>query len=115
MDKKTKLILKIGLVLVVLVIITTYYKVFIKHNYLVDIEVPCNPSLEYCFIGEFDSESDDTCIDNSYSYKLIEKKAYSAMTCTEEDWDCLACKKNDIDCEIIDCDPENGDTCTAGI
>ena len=115
MDKKTKLVFKIGLVLILLVIIATYYKVFIRHDYLVDIEVPCDPNLEYCFIGECDSESDNTCINNSYNYKIIETKAYSAIPCADGDFDCLSCKESEENCEMIDCDPEIGDTCTTGI
>lgn len=115
MDKKTKLILIVSLVLFVFVIITTYYKIFVKHDYLVDIEVPCDSSLEYCFVGECDSLSDDTCIDNSYNYKTIEKKAYSAMICADEDWDCLICKENENNCKIIGCDPEIGDICTESV
>ena len=115
MDKKTKLVFKIGLVLIVLVIITTYYKVFIKHDYLVDIEIPCDPNVEYCFIGECDSESDNTCIDNSYNYKIVEKKAYSAMLCADGDLNCLLCKESEVNCEIINCDSEITNNCAISI
>lgn len=115
MDKKTKLVFKIGLVLIILVIVSTYYKVFIKHDYLVDIEIPCDPNLEYCFVGECDSLSDDTCIDNSYNYKIVEKKAYSAMKCLDGDFECLSCKGDEINCSNIDCDPDTGDICTKSV
>jgi len=109
MDKKTKTIFKIGLVLILLTIVITYYNIFIRHNYFVDIEVSCDPSLEFCFVGDCDSSVDDTCINNKYSYKLIEKKAYSAMQCQEGDEDCLSCKENETKCKVINCDPKNND------
>lgn len=106
MNKKTKIILIITSILILIVLLINYYKIFIIHNYKISFEVPCDPNIENCFVLECDQDAIDDCtnVPNEY-YKLIERKVSGVNVCKENDFDCLACKEEDSECNTVLCDP----------
>lgn len=55
---------------------------FVRHNYLVDADVPCNPATERCFVADCTPENDLGC--DTSPYKKVEIRASNAPTCLEE-------------------------------
>lgn len=58
--------------MVLLMVFATYYRIFIKRDYLIKMEVNCDPTKEICLIKESDEENA-----SPVHYKIIEQKAYS--------------------------------------
>ncbi|MDQ5954224.1 MAG: hypothetical protein QG583_152 [Patescibacteria group bacterium] len=107
MVKKVKNLYLIILVIICLVVIFTFYKIFILRDYLISYQVACDPNTESCFILECDQEEGEDCnIDESEKYfKLVEKKAFNAVKCSSGDVNCLLCQGNEMDCTTTMCDP----------
>lgn len=110
MDKKSKIIFTITLVLVIIVFFLNYYKIFIIHNYKISFEAPCDPYTESCFILECDPEINEDCtnVPTEY-YKLIERKVSDIISCKNDDFDCLSCRTNESNCKITNCDPSQAE------
>lgn len=109
MDKKTKILIVLFLVIVSVAISFSYKKYFLERDYLISAEVPCDPSLEICFIGYCDSETEE-CEEETFYYKRIEGIARSLPTCDPNYEDCplLWCgKRGNHACVDISCDAES--------
>lgn len=121
MDKKSKILLFSFFSIIIIVTGISYYKYFILKDYLIEIEVDCNPKLEKCFIYECDPSVDEECPKNvkkriSY-YKIIRKKANTIPNCDPNSENCsaLKCNKSE-DCEEVLCDEANlqeGERCSS--
>ena len=111
MNKKTKILYIVTLTFIFFIVVITFYKVFILHDYLISYEVSCDPSVENCFIVECDQETGEGCdvSDSEKYYKLVEKKEFNAIKCPSDDSNCLLCQKDETDCTITLCDPSTGE------
>lgn len=112
MDRYSKIIFGLLIVLVVFSIAATYYRVFVKEDYLISAEISCDPQVESCFVwpGE-DGEAD------SY-YKIIKKKAANIPFCDPHVGECpeLSCDEGEAECQIINCEQAElgeGEECSA--
>lgn len=54
----------------------------LRHNYLVDANVPCNPATEKCFASDCSPKDDLSC--DTSPYKKVEIRASAAPACMEE-------------------------------
>jgi hypothetical protein len=117
MDKKTKVLFIVLILLLIASVGATFYRYMIQKDYLIFAHVECNPQEESCFYypcEEGDSECDPTAIEY---YKKITKKAFNIEICNTEDEDCnpLVCKNGEKDCEITTCTVDNieeGESCS---
>lgn len=120
MDKKSKILLAIFVVLIAISTIITYYKIMIKRDYMIEAQIDCDPETESCFIYKCDPEQEE-CTgnpeeDTSY-YKIINKNASRVSVCDSGSEECqpLVCGVDEPDCEITLCSPEDssGDSCSS--
>ncbi len=78
-------------VLILISIILTYIRIFIKKDYMIMSEVSCDSSVESCFVHtpeELCEESEDfSCVENTEEvfYKIIYKKASNIEYCNPSD------------------------------
>jgi len=102
-----KYLYKIIIIISILILVLfTYYNIFISHNYHISYEVPCNPFNESCFIRECNEETSEDCADENLNkyYKVIERKVFNSFKCEKDDYACLTCPKYEIDCNTVICD-----------
>jgi len=117
MDKKTKVLFIVLILLLVVSIGATFYRYMIQKDYLIFAHIKCNPRSESCFYlpcTEGDSTCDSTAIEY---YKKITKKAFNIEMCNTADEGCnpLVCKNGEKDCEITTCSVDNveeGESCS---
>lgn len=108
-----KIFYTVLVLLIVVSVATTFYKIVILKDYQIVAEVSCDQTIEKCF-QYTDEESGEV----SY-YKLISKKASDIVACeaTEEKLGCteeLSCVDGEENCSYTYCDPENlaeGEVC----
>jgi hypothetical protein len=97
--KYTLYVLLIGLIL------ASYYRFMVLRDYYVAYEVSCDPHTQDCFIGC----EDDAC-EVSYSYALIERKASVVYDlCGNDIIDCIKadfCMDDEPECNVTMCTPE---------
>ena len=101
MGLKSKILLFPTLLLVFLSVVSTYYKTLHEHNYMLLVEVPCDPVLESCYFYKDDQAGEDIF------YKTVEKPAYSYPDCNPSDENCLesiVCTENEASCSVNTCD-----------
>jgi len=91
--------------LLLLLIASGYFRFIVLNDYLVTYEVPCDSTMEACFIGC----DDEACLD-TYHYSMIERKAYAVRAqCGTSILDCSAanvCDVNEKSCHLTLCDPD---------
>ena len=108
MDRKSKILSIVLVLMIVWSVWATYDRIVIKHDYLVSIEVPCDPITESCFVLE--EEGEDT-----YFYKIVEKSAYNLPECDPTDESCLesiVCVFDEVGCTLIYCDVSLNENCS---
>ncbi len=117
MDKKSKILICVFVIALILSVGATYYRYVIKRDYIIFAHAPCDPKTESCFYVPCE-EGDTECIpaDIEY-YKKINKKAFNIELCDSESPDCkpLVCKDGEKDCKIASCTEENveeGESCS---
>lgn len=114
MDKKSKWLLIVFVILIIGSVSATFYKYFISLNYLVQSEIPCDPRIESCFVwrcGADGEECNGNPDEDIYFYKLISKKAYNYPNCDPNtDENCVVkCQLGEQDCQETICDESNLD------
>lgn len=112
MDRYSKIILGVLIVLVVFSVVATYYRVFINEDYVISAQISCDFQTESCFVVPADEGEGET----SY-YKIIKKKAANIPFCNPHVGECpeLSCEQGEIDCEVINCDAtklSDGESCS---
>ena len=106
MENRTKKLLTLAVILIITVVLITFYKIYILHAYSITLEIPCDPNTEMCFFYECDLNNDTSCLNSEVEYyKILKKNAASILKCKEKDYDCLNCKNNEKKCSITFCDP----------
>jgi hypothetical protein len=94
---------------IVTVVIITFFKYFITRDYIIQAEADCDPMTENCFIYECVPGVDEDCTDDpedpeaklSY-YKIVDKKAYLIP----------GCDPNDENCDALNCQGMDKENCT---
>ncbi len=114
MNKKTKTILIIIGLLVVIAAASAYYKIMIQKDYVTEEQIDCDPTTEKCFIWSCDpraTEEADKCTGDAemdvWYYKLAERNAANVMLCDSsenEDCDPWECLPGEKDCSVTLCD-----------
>jgi hypothetical protein len=112
MDIKSKILLGILGVVIVLSVSTSYYRFLVLHDYVIETEIDCDPTYESCFTWECDSESEE-CTGNPeediWYYKLAYRNAKNIPACDLNDETCnqFACPEGgEADCVEILCSQE---------
>lgn len=117
MDKKSKIFLAVFLLLLLLSIGATFWRIVIRKNYVITAQLDCDPTVEKCFIWRCDPEStseDEACTgDPEYDvwyYQIAKRNAANIPNCNPEDEECdpFACDEGEKDCEIVLCDEATG-------
>jgi hypothetical protein len=108
MDKKSKILVWIFVIALIISVGATYYRYIIKNDYIIYAHAPCDPKIESCFYVSCERMDCPAEADIEY-YKKINKKAFNIEICDSENPDCkpLVCKENEADCEITNCSEEN--------
>jgi hypothetical protein len=91
-----------------LLIISSYYNFFIKNNYEVTKQVPCDPKLNSCFVSDCAS-NDSTCDSKTTYMKITAPSKYAGS-----DYDGFSCVSGDLHCQIITCSADtvqDGEKC----
>lgn len=121
MDKKSKILVGVFVLLITASIAATYWRVFLKKDYMISAQVDCDPATEACFIWECDPETPGECTgdpeEDIWYYEIIKKKAANIPDCDPEDENCeaLVCQEGETDCEYILCSSETaseGEKCS---
>lgn len=120
MDRKSKILLLVFIILIIASVVVTYYKIMVKRDYQILAQISCDPAAESCFTHECDSEYEE-CSENpeeniSY-YKLINKNAANISICdSNKGEECaeLTCEEGEPNCEITLCseETEEDDSCS---
>ncbi|QQS61463.1 MAG: hypothetical protein IPN70_00810 [Candidatus Moraniibacteriota bacterium] len=114
MDKKSKILLIVFLVGVAISLGATYTKYILLKDYTIQMHLPCDPSLESCFVYECE-EGEENCILSEDGrelqyYKLINKKAYAFPSCEDDSVEScdeeIKCEMEEKDCEVLFCQEE---------
>lgn len=110
MDKKSRYLLYLLIILLVGSAIYKFYKFVIERDFIITAEISCDPEVENCFIWDCDI-ADEECDQSPYKY--ITKNAKNAPLCdpyTDEGCEELFCSPGEADCEITICsEDELGD------
>jgi len=119
MDKKSKILIWIVIILILGSVGATYWRIFVKKDYLISNEVDCDPYSEKCFIWECDPTSTvegEACTGDPESdvwyYKIAERKAANIPLCdpaTDETCLPFVCEENEIGCSETLCEEGNAD------
>lgn len=107
-SKKNKIFFTIIFLLLVVFIFFTYYKFFIKEDFLIVGEVSCDPTIENsCFVFEEvicdDINNESTCKTEINYFKKITKKAYNIPECLGNICGELICLEDGENCEYTYC------------
>jgi len=117
MDKKSKILLIILVLILIGSASVTFYRYFISNNYLITDNIACEPKTEVCFYVPC-AEEDDACNSAEVEYyKKIEKNASNIKLCDPEVDGCnpLVCTENEKDCSITYCSADtlgDGEECS---
>jgi len=119
MDKKSKILIWIVVILIIGSVGATYWRIFVKKDYIISNEVDCDPYSEKCFIWKCDPASTvegEKCTGDPeadvWYYKIAERKAANIPLCNpDEDETCLpfVCGENEEDCSETLCVEGNAD------
>jgi hypothetical protein len=115
MDKKSKILIVVFALLILGSVGATYYRIFVKRDYIISAQTDCDPLEENCYVWECDPNATDEsekCTGDPekdiWYYKIINRKAYNIPLCdpNSEECEALTCSEGEDDCEMKNCDPE---------
>ncbi|MEI8103966.1 MAG: hypothetical protein WCG84_03660 [Candidatus Moraniibacteriota bacterium] len=98
MDKKTRILLIVSIVVGTLSFGVTFWKAFIGRSYTVSFHVVCDPSREACFAQTCTPENPENNLCRNpialfEYYKILQMKAFAVPTCD----------KNNGNCSLLSC------------
>ena len=102
MTKSNKILFSILAVLFLVVASVGYFDYFVRGDYLVTKQIPCDPKTESCFAS--DCETNDSTCDSSTTYKKISITSKEAGSNYD---DLLSCPLNSQSCTIITCQDDS--------
>lgn len=101
MDTKSKLLFSVFFIVIVLSTAASYLRFVVNKDYLMSVEVPCDPSVDSCYFYE-DEETGEPIL-----FKLIERPAHDLPNCDPSDTVCMEsiyCTNSPEEvCEVITC------------
>lgn len=111
-NKNSTIFTVLFFILIGLSIFFTYYRIFIKEDFLVTNEITCDSSYERnCFYSEEyiceDELDESTCGIDTWYFKKITKKAYNIPECLGDDCEEVFCQEGEADCEYTYCTSED--------
>jgi len=114
MDKKSKLLIAIVTLLILISILITFWRIMIQRDYIIENQIDCDPYTEKCFIWECDPASTvegEACTGDPemdiWYYAVAQRKAANIPFCNpEEDENCVPfeCLEGEKDCSVTFCD-----------
>ena len=114
MDKKSKILIWVVIILILGSVGATYWRIFVKKDYLISNQVDCDPYSEKCFIWKCDPASTvegEKCTGDpdtdTWYYKIAERKASNIPLCDPaKDDTCqpFLCAEGEKDCTETLCD-----------
>ena len=114
MDKKSKILIWVVIILILGSVGATYWRIFIKKDYLISNQVDCDPYTEKCFIWKCDPASQvegEKCTGDAetdtWYYKIAERKAANIPLCdpkTDDTCQPFVCGEGEKDCTETLCD-----------
>jgi hypothetical protein len=118
MNKKSQILAIFLVALVVISIVATYYRIFVRHDYQILMEISCDPTAEPCFVYQCDPEIEECTGDpeeDTWYYKLLEKNASKMPVCDAEAEECPepTCAEGEMNCFVTSCDLEGGEECSS--
>lgn len=123
MDTKSKILSVVFSLLVIGSVGIAYYRYMVVHDYIVEVEVDCDPTFEACFIYVCDPEGEECSGDpeeDTWYYKVFRRNVANIPVCdpSEESCEAYICAEGERDCEEIFCDESTlvefdaGDACS---
>lgn len=114
MDKKSKNLLYILTVIILLSIGYSIYRFVIIRDYPATSQIDCDPKTESCFYMPCTGSD---CPTEIQYYKKITKNTKNIELCSTSDENCnpLVCTNGEVGCEITSCTPDNvadGEACS---
>ena len=101
-------------VFIILSVSASYYRYMVLHDYIIEAQIDCDPTLESCFVWVCDLEAGEECTGNededTWYYKYIYRNAKNIPLCDpkEEGCDALICPEGgELECERINCTSES--------
>jgi len=114
MDKKSKIFLAVLFLLIVASVGATYWRIFVKKDYVIENQIDCDPYVDACFIWECDPASTvegEACTGDPeadvWYYEIARRSAANIPMCdpeTDEDCDPWTCDEGEKDCSQTFCD-----------
>lgn len=102
-EKYHRLLLVALAIFVVFFLGFVFYNIFIKNDFEVTKQIPCNPKTDSCFVS--DCQSNDSTCDPNTTYKKISVISKYAGS----NYDTLTCEQNSEFCKIITCSDDTLD------
>lgn len=123
MDKKSKILIAVIIILILGSVAATYWRIIVKKDYIISAQADCDPLSENCFVWNCDPavDGEGVCTGepelDTWYYKIIKRKAANIPICDPNDENCeaLVCPEGEADCEEIFCANETKseeDICT---
>lgn len=113
MDKSSKYIFAIIFVLFCVTVGYRYYQYMVKKNFILEVNVACDPAIENCFKADCVATSPDC---DTTTYKKVSILAHDAPKCLEEH-NCEGFTCDGIaSCSITSCSADtlvDGEVCTS--
>ncbi|PIT89299.1 MAG: hypothetical protein COU27_01085 [Candidatus Levybacteria bacterium CG10_big_fil_rev_8_21_14_0_10_36_7] len=111
MDKKSKILLSLVAILIIIVVGVEFWRIVAQKDYQIIDWVDCDPATDSCFIYEDEETGEIT------NYALISKKASTIFACDPATQTCdeLVCEEGEENCEVSYCteaDAEAGEVCS---
>lgn len=118
MDKKSKILIWVFIILIIGAVVASYYRYMVKKDYIVEGQTDCDPYSEECFVWQCDPEaaddSDEACTgdaeEDAWYFKVARRNAMNIPLCDpniDEECDPWTCAEGEKDCEEIFCTEEN--------
>ena len=122
MKRKSFLVVAVFFLIVFIVVLASFLKLYFLQKYWIEFQAPCDPESEVCFVYVCDPESEECTGDpeqDTYYYKIIRRIASDTPTCDPNDEDCGALSCEGISenlCQVTYCTEdvlEEWQTCTS--
>ncbi len=117
MDNRSKALLWVAGIIVIVSIGFTYYRIIVRRDYIIEAQTDCDPYTERCFHFQCDQNSTKeglactgTPENDDWYYQVVRRKAANIPDCDparDENCQALECPSDEKDCEVRYC--EDGD------
>jgi len=114
MDKKSKILIWVFVILIIGAVAVTYWRIMIKKDYIISSQIDCDPYTEKCFIWKCDPASTvegEKCTgdpeSDTWYYKIAERNASRIPLCDpakDETCQPFVCDPGEKDCSETLCD-----------